>query len=91
MHLDHERHVQRIEVDATKHPMPLDRLAARISVDDDANGSRIDVAFTYVTQATTRGLLISLVLPVLGRRLLRPITRGWAHHVATDNRLAVRS
>jgi hypothetical protein len=35
MRLDHDRHVQRIDVDVTEHPMPLDGLAATISVHDD--------------------------------------------------------
>jgi hypothetical protein len=82
MLLDHERHVQQIDVDVTEHPMPLDELAATISVHDDPTGSRIDIAFTYVTRASIKGLVTSSVLPVLGRRLLRPITRGWARHAA---------
>jgi hypothetical protein len=83
MHLDHEQHVQQIDVDVTEHPMPLDELAATISVHDDPTGSRIDIAFTYVTLASIKGLVTSLVLPALGRRLLRPITRGWARHATT--------
>ncbi|MBI4932432.1 MAG: SRPBCC family protein [Actinobacteria bacterium] len=84
MHLDHERHVQQIDVDVTGHPMPLDELAATIGVHDDPNGSRIDIVFTYVTRASFKGLVTSLVLPVLGRRLLRPITRGWARHTTSQ-------
>jgi hypothetical protein len=80
MHLDHERHVQRIDVDLAGHPMPLDALDATISVHDHQRGSRIDVAFTYVTQSTVKGVLTSFVLPLLGRRLLRPITQGWMRH-----------
>jgi hypothetical protein len=80
MHLDHQRHIQRIDVDTTEHPMPLDALAATISVHDDLGGSRVDVAFAYVTQASIKGMVTSLVLPVLGRRLLRPITQGWMRH-----------
>jgi hypothetical protein len=83
MHLDHQRHIQRIDVDTTEHPMPLDALAATISVHDDLGGSRVDVAFAYVAEASIKGVVTSLVLPVLGRRLLRPITRGWMRH-ATD-------
>ena len=80
MQLDHERHVQRIDVDVTEHPMPLDSLAATVSVHDDLAGSRVDVAFAYVTETSVTGLVTSMVLPVLGRRLLRPITRGWVRH-----------
>lgn len=80
MHLDHDRHIQRIDVDVAEHPMPLDSLAATISVHDDPRGSRVDVAFAYVTRASIAGLMTSVVLPVLGRRLLQPITRGWAQH-----------
>lgn len=79
MHLDHERHVQHIEVDVDQHPMPLDRLAATISVHNDSAGSRIDLAFTYITRPTLRGLAASLALPLFGRRLLQPIAVGWAH------------
>jgi hypothetical protein len=83
MRLDHDRHVQFIDVDVTEHPMPLDHLAATVSVHDDPVGSRIDVAFTYVARATIKGLVASLVLPVLGRRLLRPIANGWILHATT--------
>lgn len=82
MSLDHDRHVQLVDVDVTEHPMPLDHLAANVSVHHDPAGSRIDVAFTYVTRATFRGLITSVLLPVLGRRLLRPITSGWARHAS---------
>jgi hypothetical protein len=84
MRLDHDRHVQFIDAHVTEHPMPLDHLAADVSVHDDPTGSRIDVAFTYVTRATIAGLATSVVLPVLGRRLLRPIANGWAHHATTS-------
>jgi hypothetical protein len=90
MRLDHDRHVQRIDVDVTEHPMPLDGLAATISVHDDPTGSRIDVAFAYVTRASPKGLVSSVVLPVLGRRLLRPITRGWARRAASPSAMAGR-
>lgn len=83
MRLDHDRYVQVIDVDVTNHPMPLDRLAASIGVHADPAGSRIDIAFTYITRPTTKGVVASLVLPVLGRRLLRPITNGWARQAAT--------
>ncbi len=84
MSLDHDRHVQLVDVDVTEHAMPLDHLAANVSVHDDPAGSRIDVAFTYVTRATFRGLVTSVLLPVLGRRLLRPITSGWARQASTS-------
>lgn len=84
MSLDHDRHVQLVDVDVTEHPMPLDHLAANVSVHHDPAGSRIDVAFTYVTRATFRGLVTSVLLPVLGRRLLRPITSGWTRHASTS-------
>jgi hypothetical protein len=83
MHLDHERHVQHIDVDVSQHPMPLDELAATISVHDDVAGSRIDVAFAYATQMSLKGVVTSLLLPLLGRRLLRPIMRGWSRHVGS--------
>lgn len=83
MHLDHDRHIQRIDVDIAEHPMPLDTLAATVSVHDDPTGSRIDLAFTYVPRLTVQGLATSLVLPLLGRRLLRPILRGWASQATT--------
>lgn len=83
MHLDHDRHVQRIDVDVAEHPMPLDTLAATVSVHDVPAGSRIDLAFAYVPRLTVQGLATSLVLPLLGRRLLRPILRGWASHATT--------
>lgn len=83
MRLDHDRRVQHIDVDVTEHPMPVDHLAATISVDDDPAGSRIDIAFTYATEMTLKGLATSLVLPVLGPRLLRPITTGWARRAAS--------
>ncbi|MEN9646408.1 MAG: Polyketide cyclase / dehydrase and lipid transport [Actinomycetota bacterium] len=92
--LDHERHVQRIDVDVTDHPMPLEDLTATISVHHDQDGSRIDAAFTYITRATIKGLVTSLVLPVLGRHLMRPITSGWARHAtnpaATSSRAGHR-
>lgn len=91
MHLDHERHIQRIDVDVTEHPMPLDALAATISVHEEAKGSRVDVAFAYVTGASIKGLVTSLVLPVLGRRLLRPITRGWVRHATSLTATAGRA
>ena len=78
MSLDHDQHVQVIEVDVTQHPMPLNHLAASIGVHVDPAGSRVDIAFTYITQPTPKGVVTSLVLPVLGRRLLGPITNGWA-------------
>lgn len=84
MSLDHDRHVQHVDVDVTEHPMPLNHLAANVSVHDDPAGSRIDVAFTYVTRATLKGLVTSVLLPVLGRRLLRPITSGWARQASTS-------
>lgn len=84
MHLDHDRHVQTVDVDVTEHPMPLDRLAANVSVHHDPAGSRIDVAFTYVTRPTVRGLVTSVLLPLLGRRLLRPITSGWSRQASTS-------
>lgn len=83
MRLDHDRHVQVIEVDVTNHPMPLNRLAASIGVHEHPAGSRIDIAFTYVTRPTPKGVATSLVLPVFGRRLLRPITNGWALQAAS--------
>lgn len=84
MRLDHDRRVQQFDVDVTEHPMPVEYLAATITVHDDLAGSRIDVAFTYITRATFRGLVTSVVLPLLGRRLLRPIVNGWAHHAKTS-------
>jgi hypothetical protein len=83
MRLDHLGRVQHIDVDVTEHPMPVDHLAATISVVDDPAGSRIDIAFTYATEMTLKGLATSLVLPVLGPRLLRPITSGWERHAAS--------
>jgi hypothetical protein len=80
MHLDHDRHIQRIVVDVAQHPMPLDTLAATISVHDDPTGSRVDVAFVYVTRPSIKGVVTSFILPLLGRRLLRPITHGWMQH-----------
>lgn len=83
MSLDHDQHVQVIEVDVTQHPMPLNHLAASIAVHVDPAGSRVDIAFTYITQPTPAGVVTSLVLPMLGRRLLRPITTGWARQAAS--------
>ncbi len=91
MHLDHQRHIQRIDVDTTEHPMPLEALAATIKVHDDPTGSRVEVAFAYVTEASTKGLVTSLVLPMLGRRLLRPITRGWVRQATNLAATAGRS
>jgi hypothetical protein len=82
MHLDHRRHIQRLDVDTTDHPMALDALAATISVHDDPAGSRIDAAFTYVTTSSITGLATSATLPVLGGHLLGQITRGWKQHAA---------
>lgn len=80
MHLDHARHIQQIHVDPAQHPMALTHLDATISVNDDGAASRVELAFRYVTERTLAGLATSLVLPLLGRRLLAPIALGWRNH-----------